>query len=91
MPKTYELIGKTVTYLKQAEDGFYYLGFIDVYAVNEKYLFDSTFKKKINVDSVFSNYTEAMEYMRSMGLELFLDDKGARIKKIAAFGSDVIE
>lgn len=91
MPKTYELIGKTVTYLKRAEDGFYYLGFIDVYAVSEKYLFDETFTKKINVEAAFTSYEEACAYMNLMGLEVFLDAKGARIRKVAAVGSDVIE
>lgn len=88
MPESYKYLNKTVYYLKESDDGYYYLAFIDVYAVNEKMLFNKDFSRCVATDSVFENYKEAQEYMKRLGIELYIDDKKIGFKKIYAAGAD---
>lgn len=90
MSRSFEYLNKTVFYLKASPDNFYYLGVIDVYAVNEKYLFDKDFKKCISIDSIFETVDEAQNYMGKMGIQLYLGPDKIGFKKIAAADSDVI-
>ena len=86
--ETFKYINKTVFYLKESTEGFFYMGSLEVYAVNETHLFNKDFSKCVAVDSVFENYKDAQEYMKFLGVELYMDANRAGFKKIYSQGSD---
>ena len=83
-------LNKTVYYLKESSDGFCYLGCLDVYAVNEHFLFDSTLTKCVAIDSIFEHYNDARQYMEALGIELYMDETKVGFKKIYKAGNDKI-
>lgn len=88
--ETCKYINKTVCYLKESSDGFYYLGSIDVYAVSDKLLFDKTFTKCVAVDSIFEHYEDAKAYMETLGVEFYVDENKVGFKKIYKAGTDLV-
>lgn len=87
--ETSKYINKTVFYLKEHEDGFCYLGSLDVFAVSETHLFNSDFTKCVHVEAIFESYKDAQEYMEKLGIEFYFDDKKIGFKKIYNAESDV--
>lgn len=85
----YDYINKTVFYLKESEDGFCYLGCLDVHAVSETHLYNKDFTKCVAIDSIFESYKEAQSYMDALGIELFANENKVGFKKIYNPGSDV--
>ena len=86
---TYDFINKTVFYLKEAEDGFCYLGSIRVHAVSDTLLYNEDFSKCVAVDSIFESYKDAKEYMEALGIEFYYSHDKIGFKKIYAHGTDV--
>ena len=86
--EAYKYIGKTVFYLKESTDGFFYLGSIDVHAVSKELLYNKDFTKSVAVDSIFEHYQDAQQYMNALGIEIYFDDKKVGFKKIYKQGTD---
>ena len=81
-------LNKTVFYLKESTDGFFYMGSLIVFAVNETHLFNEDFSKSVSVDSIFEHYKDAQEYMRFLGCELYMNENKVGFKKIYKQGTD---
>lgn len=86
---SYDYINKTVFYLKESEDGFCYLGSLDVHAVSKTHLYNKDFSKCVAVENVFENYKDAQTYMKELGIELYINENKVGFKKIYVPGSDV--
>ena len=89
MMETSKFINKTVFYLKEHEDGFCYLGSLDVFAVSETHLYNKDFSKCVAVDDIFESYKDAQEYMDKLGIEFYFDNNKIGFKKIYSAESDV--
>ena len=89
MSETFKYIGKTVFYLKEAEDGFCYLSLLDVHAVSDTHLYDKEFSKCVAVEDIFENYTDAQEYMKAIGVELYVSARKFGFKRVHAAGTDL--
>ena len=82
-------IGKTVFYLKAAEDGFHYLAHLDVFAISATHFFNKDFTKSVAFVDTFENYKDAQEYMNAIGVELYATETKVGFKTIYPTGSDV--
>lgn len=87
--ESFKYIGKTVYYLKESTDGFFYLGCLDVHAVSKDLLYNKDFTKCVAVDSIFEHYQDAKSYMESLGIEFYVDEKKVGFKKIYKPGTDL--
>ena len=86
--ETTKFINKTVYYLKSAQDGFCYLALLDVHAVSSTHLYNKDFSKCVAVEDIFEHYEDAQEYMKAIGVELYVSAAKVGFKRIHKPGSD---